>query len=128
MCAQKVPFGAIENILVQSLRGEEINLFQCNLWLFKSGSRDIVASLFSTRFQWSMFEFNPMHRGMRDERIDIIVNLWLSHQINGERVVRCSLYPEYGLNRHLSRKLTERQFLDLLSACLLHRSDRLNAV
>ena len=128
VCAQKVPFGAIENILVQSLQGVEIKDFQCNLWLFKSGSRDIVASLFSTCFQWSMFEFNPMHRGMRDERIDIIVNLWLSHKIKGKRILRCSLYPEYGLNRHLSRKLTEGQFVDLLSACLLHRSDPLNAV
>ena len=128
VCAQKVPFGAIENILVQSLQGVEINDFQCNLWLFKSGSRDIVTSLFTTRFQWNMFEFHPVHRGMRDERIDIIVNLWLSHKINGERELRCSLYPEYGLNRHLSRKLSEGQFLDLLNACLLHRSDPLNVV
>ena len=128
VCAHKVSLDAIDNILIPSLRGEEINDLQCNLWLFKSGSRDIVASLFSTCFQWSMFEFNPMHRGMRDERIDIIVNLWLSHKIKGKRILRCSLYPEYGLNSHLSRKLTEKHFLELLSACLLHRRDPLNAI
>ena len=126
--AHKVSLDAIENILAQSLRGEEINDFRCNLWLLKSGSWDIVTSLFTSRFQWNMFEFHPVHRGMRDERIDIIVNLGLSHKINGKRVLRCSLYPEYGLNSHLSSKLTEKHFVDLLSACLLHRSDPLNSV
>ena len=117
---------AFGNIMAGSLRGDEVHGLQCKLWLFKSGSWDILASLFSSFIGWRRFEFCPMQGVVLGQRISIIVNFWFSSGNNGERVLSCSIRQYYVLNSDNTDELTERHFIDLLSACLTHRSNIFN--
>ena len=115
-----------KNIMAGSLRGDEVPDLKCNLWLFKSGSWDIIASLFSSHFEWGMFEFCPMRGVILGERFFIIANFWFASGHNDEKVLSCSIRQYYVMDGQNTDELTEENFIDLLSTCITHRNNIFN--
>ena len=110
-----------KKIMTGSLRGEIPDL-TCYLWLFKSGSWDILASLFSSYFRWGRFEFCPMQGVFLGERFAIIAYFWFDSGDNDEKELCCSIYHHYVVNGQNTGDLTEENFIDLLSTCITHRN------